>query len=144
MFPKGVLLNNPGNLQKTNDEWVGMTKLQDNARFVRFKSPKYGIRAVMKTILSYDDLYGLNTISRIITRYAPPGENDTDSYIRDVSFRSGFSPNVLIDLSKPENLMLLAQGIVIHENGHPPADMPPNWYEEVTYHEAAMLALAGE
>lgn len=144
MFPTGIILNNPGNIEKTDDSWLGMTRLQDNKHFVRFSSPKYGIRAIMKIILSYEDFYGINTINRIITRWAPPSENNTEAYIRDVSNRTGISPNILIDLSQPENLMSLAQAIVVHENGLPPLNMPTKWYEEVTYHEAAILALHGE
>jgi hypothetical protein len=144
MFPVGIRLSNPGNLRHTDDKWVGMTRLQDDKKFVRFSAPKYGIRAMMKTMLSYDDVYGLNTVTRIVTRWAPPNENNTAAYIRSVSDKSGFSPNVILDVSNPKTLMALAEAITIHENGYPPDDMPPHWYEEATFHAAAMLALYGE
>ena len=144
-FPQGVLLNNAGNLERTShDHWHGEARLQDNKRFIRFLTPQAGLRALMKTLLTYEDVHGLNTVTRIITRYAPPAENNTEAYIRDISQQAGISPNMVVDLQNPDILIRFAQAIVIHENGHPPEWMPYYWYEEVTYHEAAMSALKDE
>lgn len=141
MFPLGVRLNNPGNLERTDDIWNGQARLQTDKRFVRFLTPYAGLRALMKVLITYDDIYGLSTVSRIVSRWAPDGENNTYAYISDVSSRTGFSPNTIIDLKNPQTLMHIAQAIVIHEQGHSPAYMPEYWYEEAAYHEAAMGAL---
>lgn len=141
MFPTPILLNNPGALEHTHDHWEGMTRLQDNKRFVRFISPKYGIRGMMKTLRTYESAYCFTTINTIITRYAPPSENNTEAYIIDVSTRTGMSRNQVLDLNDIDVLIKLAKAIVMHENGHPPDRMPANWYSEVIFHEAAVLAL---
>jgi hypothetical protein len=143
-FPEGIRLNNAGMLEKSHDQWNGECRLQDNRRFIRFNTPQAGLRAMMKTLLTYEDIHGLNTITRIISRYAPPGENNTEYYNKDVSERTGLSPNMILDLQNPDILIQFAQAIVIHENGHAHSFMPYYWYEEVTYHEAAMAALEDE
>lgn len=141
MFPLPIRLNNPGSLRHAHDKWIGMTKYQDDKKFVRFIAPRDGIRAMMKTLLTYEDLYRLSSIELIIKRWAPPNENGTQYYIDDVSIRMGISQKHFIDLSDPDVLISLSKAIVIHENGHPPSDMPEYWYDEVIYHEAAMIAL---
>jgi len=141
MFPRGIRLNNPGNIERADDEWVGMAKLQDDPRFIRFLSPQHGIRAMMKILLTYEKEYGINTISKIISRWAPYPENNTDAYILDVSKRTGIPPNFALDIRDIDTLITISKAIVIHENGHPPDNMPDSWYEEYIYHSAAMTAL---
>jgi hypothetical protein len=141
MFPNGILLNNPGNIRHSHDRWHGEARLQDNKVFVRFLSPHDGLRAMMKTLLTYEDLYRITTVRLVIERYAPPSENATEAYICDVANRMHVSPNVFIDLDNIDVLIDLAKAITMHENGHPPDYMPTYWYDEATYHEAALDAL---
>lgn len=143
MFPRGIRLSNPGNIRKGDIKWLGMSVLQDDPSFIRFLAPKYGIRALMKILTNYDIDYGINTVSRIVTRWAPPGENNTDAYIRDVANRSGYPPNVILDMASVDTLIRLSQAIVMHENGSPPNTLPDYWYEEVVYHDAAMMVVDG-
>lgn len=144
VFPRGIRLNNPGNIRKNDTRWKGMAKLQDDKDFVRFLTPQSGLRALMKTLITYEEKYDLSTISKIITRYAPPSENNTDKYIIDVSKRSGFSANMVLDLQNIDILIKFAQAIVMHENGQPQEGVPFHWYDEVIYHDAAMEALGYE
>lgn len=46
---------------------------------------EWGIRAAAITIRIYIQYYKLDTISSIITRWAPPSENKTQSYINTVA-----------------------------------------------------------
>lgn len=141
MFPRGIFLNNPGNLIHTKDHWHGTARLQNDKKFVRFLTPHDGVRAMMKTLLTYEDLYHTTTIRLIIARYAPPEENNTEAYISDVSNRMGVQSNLFINLDNIDTLIDLSKAIVIHENGIPPDNMPEYWYEEVIYHDAAVSAL---
>lgn len=141
MFPLPIRLNNPGSLIKTHDNWNGAARLQNDKKFVRFLTPHDGIRAMMKTLLTYENLYHTTTIRLIITRYAPPEENKTEAYISDVSNRMGVQSNLFINLDNIDTLIDLAKAIIIHENGLPPDNMPEFWYEEVVYHDAAVSAL---
>lgn len=145
VFPGGILRNNPGNLIKTQDSsWVGMTKLQDHERFVRFIQPVYGIRAMMKNLLAYQEKHNLNTISQIVRRWAPPSENNTSAYIHEVSIISGFLPDEPLNLKDLHSLITLAKAIVLYENGYSPPHMAAFWYPDELYYEAAEMALGAE
>lgn len=84
---------NPLNLVR-GIQWRGLRKEQTDSRFCQFVSMKYGWRAALITLRSY--ITGLNgkrqprdTIEKIITRWAPPSENDTEAYIKCVSAAVG-------------------------------------------------------
>jgi hypothetical protein len=84
---------NPLNLVR-GIQWKGLRKEQNDSRFCQFISMKYGWRAALITLRSY--ITGLNgkrrpndTIEKIITRWAPPSENDTENYIKCVSAAVG-------------------------------------------------------
>jgi hypothetical protein len=144
MYPLGIRLNNPGNIIHSDNRWNGETRLQKDKKFVRFITPQAGIRAMMKILLTYQNEYHFATIGQIITRYAPPEENNTQSYIDDVVIRIGIPDNKFIDLSNVETLMILSESMVIHEQGRPPNSLPMFWYEEKVYHDAAIDALNSE
>ncbi|WP_340615218.1 structural protein, partial [Xenorhabdus thailandensis] len=83
-MPRGIGNNNPGNIRH-GDKWRGLRDIQTDKSFCQFVSPEYGIRAMLKILRNYVKLYGDNTIRQFITRWAPPSENDTESYITYVS-----------------------------------------------------------
>lgn len=142
MFPGGILRNNPGNVvNNERNQWVGMWRLQKDEKFPHFKAPVYGLRAMMKTLLTYQDRHDLNTISKIIHRWAPPRENNTSKYIHNVSMDSGFAPDAPIDLHSVYTLIELSKAIVIQENGAGHGKLPIFWYEDNVYREAAEMAL---
>ena len=58
--------------------------------FVRFSSLAYGLRAAFCILRTYRDKYKLVCIEDIITRWAPPTENDTRKYICDCCKLTGF------------------------------------------------------
>lgn len=144
LFPKGILLNNAGNIKHTHDKWEGEARLQRDKVYVRFLTPQAGIRAMMKTLLTYEDLYRITTIRLIIERYAPPNENNTEAYIHAVSRSLGVPDNLYLNLNAPEILMAMSEAMVLHEQGHAPPHMPMFWYEEKVYHDAAIEALGME
>ena len=115
-YTLGERNNNPGNLRLTSVPWEGQASAQPGP-FVVFTSPVYGIRALAKNILTYYQQYGLDTISSIISRWAPASENNTSSYIQAVSQSMGVSPDVPLQLSNPVILQNLVRAIIQHENG---------------------------
>ena len=54
---------------------------------------KYGLRAAFVLLRTYSSKYKLNSIRDIVTRWAPPSENDTEAYIRTVCCLTGFGGN---------------------------------------------------
>lgn len=116
---RGIRNNNPGNLEysKTNP-WVGQTG--DDGRFAKFETPEHGIRALGRNLLSYQR-QGIDTVSDIINRWAPPSDNNnTDAYIQAVCAQLGVTPDQPLDASNPDTLKALCASIIQHENGSQP------------------------
>lgn len=119
--PRGILNNNPGNIDRTGDKWQGMAADQSgDDRFVVFVAPHWGIRALVKVLLSYQRKHGLKTIRGIINRWAPPVENDTGAYVGQVSKACGVGPDETIDIANKAVLRVLVISIIQHENGQQP------------------------
>lgn len=114
MATRGIRNNNPGNIRVSKDQWEGMTG--DDGAFVIFDSPESGVRALGKNLLSYGR-QGYDSIEKIINRWAPPNENDTQAYIDSVVAATGIPATQSLDLSNPDTLSSLAQAISFHETG---------------------------
>ena len=88
MKTRGTRNNNPLNLRHSADQWQGARKEQTDKSFVQFESMAYGYRAAWKTLDSYwkhfKRLRQPFTVRAIISRWAPPSENDTDAYVTTV------------------------------------------------------------
>ena len=95
---RGIRNNNPGNLRK-GCKWLGLSPVQTDKDFCQFKTMEYGIRALLITLRTYYIKYGCNTVRKIISRYAPPNENLTDSYIKFICEKGGFLPDEWISLN---------------------------------------------
>ena len=133
--PRGIRNNNPGNIDRTAERWQGMAADQSSdTRFVVFSAPVWGLRALAKVLLSYQRKHGLRTPAAIIGRWAPPVENDTGAYARQVAKALGVGVNDQIDLQRPEALQRILPAIVQHENGQQP-------YPSALIAEAVRLAL---
>lgn len=146
MIPRGVKNNNPGNIRYSKAVWEGLAAAQPDPDFVSFIDPMHGLRALMRNLLTHQRKYNLNSVQSLIgdpkLGWAPPSENDTGAYVRDVCMHVGVKPADFVDLEIPENLIRMAQAIAQQENGHCPDPTLPWWYPEETYEEAARLALA--
>lgn len=79
-LPRGIRNNNPLNLRLSNNNWLGKIQPNTDGTFEQFTSVTMGIRAAIKTLHSYIRK-GHNTPRLIITRWAPPTENNTEMYI---------------------------------------------------------------
>lgn len=119
--PRGIRNHNPGNLDRTTDKWQGMAEDQSSdPRFVVFVAPHWGIRALVKVLLSYQRRHKLKTIRQIIDRWAPPVENNTEAYIAQVAKACGVDPDDTIDIQNKAVLRALVTSIIRHENGQQP------------------------
>ncbi len=140
-LPRGIRNDNPGNIRRTATTWVGQSVEQPDKSFVCFDTPESGLRALMKVLLSYQRRYKIHTIEAIISRWAPPVENNTDAYVAAVAKHVGVAPKAFVDVEVPDNLIRLAQAITQHENGKGPAEALPWWYSDTVYERAAEMAL---
>ena len=140
---RGIRNNNPGNIE-VGDPWEGRASAKERLphqegedKFVVFKSPEFGIRAITKLLQTYRVKYGLNTITGIISRWAPPEENDTEAYIASVSESMGIDPDKVLDTSSTNVLNPLVTAIIRHENTEQP-------YSETTILTGISLAFKNE
>ena len=113
---RGIRNSNPGNIRKSKDKWQGLADSQPDSAFFTFKGPEWGIRALARVVIKYQDDYGLNTVRGIIDRWAPPVENDTDAYIRAVAKSMGVGPDEAINVQDYAVLKPLTVAIIAHEN----------------------------
>ena len=104
---RGIHNNNPLNIRHSADRWEGVRMEQTDPSFVQFQSMAYGYRAAWKTLQSYYRRFCSQsqpfTVRTIITRWAPPSENDTEAYIRNVLKLSGIGGRE--NLLPPENVL---------------------------------------
>lgn len=96
--PRGIRNNNPGNLIKTSIKWKGKITPGSDKKFEQFDSISNGIRAMAIDTINDITKKGLNTLEKLITEYAPPSENNTAAYIKQVSKATGLKPGQPIPL----------------------------------------------
>ena len=119
-LPRGIRNHNPGNLRRSADPWQGLAATQTDAEFFQFVSAKWGIRALARTLIAYQDRVGLRNIKQMIGRWAPPVENDTGAYVRVAAAAVGVGAEERIDVHDYAVLRALVLAIVKHENGQQP------------------------
>ncbi len=113
---RGYKNKNPGNIRLTPGSlWKGEVKGTDKS-FKTFSSMGYGYRAIFVTLNSYFKK-GFNTISKIISRYAPSSENATEAYIATVERRSGIHRDTVLDFADTANIKKIIAAISYVENG---------------------------
>jgi len=117
-WKRGIRLNNPGNIERGKDDWLGMASEQPDKRLIRFSDPAYGLRAMARVLKNYQRIHGLRNISQIIGRYAPSPENPTDKYIDFVCRATGYTADERIDLNRRCVLAGLMQAIIRFENAN--------------------------
>ena len=135
-IPRGIRNNNPGNIRISTERWQGLSKEQPDSSFFTFKSSVYGIRAIVVILYTYSSKYGLNTVRKIIGRWAPPNENDTEAYVESVSRSAGVGSDDILNLRNTSLLKGIVKGIILHENGEQP-------YPDESILEAISLAGGG-
>ena len=76
-----IAKNNIFNIRKASKtKWKGETGVQKG--FVEFETREHGIRAWIVLMRTYRLKHRCATVRDIITRYAPPNENNTQAYIK--------------------------------------------------------------
>lgn len=121
--PRGIRNHNPLNIREPKgggDQWRGERATDDDPAFEEFDDPVWGIRAGARILKNYMSRYGLVTPRAILSRWAPPSENDTDAYVAHVAGVLGVGPDEPIaEAQLPELIAVMIQ----HENGQQPYSM---------------------
>lgn len=119
---RGLRNNNPGNLVKTHNKWVGKIANGKDSRFEQFTYLSFGIRAQMIDLI-HDINKGKNTIRKIIHEYAPSFENDTNGYINSVAKSLKLAPDDKIISINQDFLVKLCRAIYKVELGNAHTDI---------------------
>ncbi len=118
MIPRGLRNNNPGNIRRSGNNWKGKLPAGGDPEFEVFVDMAHGYRALLINLRTYVNRYRCDTIRKIITRWAPPTENNTGGYILQVSRLTGMQPDEEVKATK-ETLTAIAGAISYVENGVP-------------------------
>ncbi|WP_416739248.1 structural protein [Pseudomonas sp. NFX71] len=146
--PRGIRNFNPGNIRHAKSiRWQGMAPAQTDSQYVQYLNPRWGIRAMARVLITYQDKRhaadgsSIDTVREIVERWAPPTENNTDAYVISVARALGLDPDVQsVDVYDFEVMRALITVIIRHENG--PGPLPGGrWYGEAVIADG--LALAG-
>lgn len=129
---RGERNNNPFNLKKTDIKWQGKTESGSDPVFEQFVSPLMGLRAGFKNLLQQEK-EGNNTVYLLVTKYAPPAENNTNQYIKSVCQHLNCNPDDKLDMDNYETLYAIGSAIILHENGR-------IIYNDAILNQALMLA----
>lgn len=120
--------NNLGNLVFAGQTGASLEEAnaKGERRFARFNTPEEGIRGLANQVSSYYNgtskaagYQKLQSVSSIIAKWAPPNENNTNQYIKNVCDYLGVSPSEKIDATDPEVMTRLVRAIATKEGGNP-------------------------
>ena len=117
MIPRGIRNNNPLNIRKGNN-WIGERQPQTDKAFEEFTTLEMGLRAGFIVLRNYmKQRPPLDTISKIISRWAPTNENNTTAYIREVCRRSNLSPDERIKFTEKNKMCRIVSAMCWVECG---------------------------
>jgi hypothetical protein len=152
MTARSVRNNNPGNIDRGGFNWQGqmpesqMTPEQRvEPRFVVFQNPGWGFRALCLELHTYWAHDGCKTIEAVISRWAPPNENNTTAYIEDVAAKSGIDAHAVLNFDDVNQLIAVGRAIASHEIGGalPYAQSFYPYWKDADLEWGAHRALAG-
>lgn len=120
--PRGIRNNNPGNLNFVHQPGAVLepTPLNGTApRFAKFPTAQTGLSALADQLLRYNTR-GIDTVTGVISMWAPPTENNTKAYIQSVAKSIGVNPDDHLGKFSSKILSGLMHAIIRFENGQDP------------------------
>lgn len=118
-LPRGVRNNNPMCIKRSKaNKWLGEVPDEQNTDpvFEQYISPEYGIRAGAYLIIKFYRTQKINTIRKLITKWAPKHDkNDTESYINFVSRRTSIPADEPVDFTDFDVLKSVVEAIIAFE-----------------------------
>lgn len=116
IIPRGIRNNNPLNIRIGNT-WLGERANPTDNEFEEFVSIEYGIRAAFCILRRYIRRYHKDTVTSIVSTWAPSSENDTQKYIYVVCQRSGLTPEEHIKFEDKNTMCRLVAAMAFVECG---------------------------
>ena len=115
-IPRGIRNNNPLNIRVGNN-WQGEVSHPTDHVFEQFKEMKWGVRAAFIVLRNYIVRHKCNTIAKIVSRWAPNNENNTEKYIKNVCERTGFGRNDEVRFDNACQMIAIFLAMTFVENG---------------------------
>lgn len=117
-IPRGIKNFNPLNLKyNSTDKWQGLAANPTDGTFFVFTDATYGIRAGARTLIAYQDKQDCKTVTDFITRWAPPSENATASYIDFVANYMEVTATAPINVHEYNYTRPMIEAMIQRENG---------------------------
>ena len=116
---RGIRNCNPGNIRQSGIFYRGEVQPSQDAHFKQFATMAWGYRAMFVLLDTYRKRYGLNTLRGMISRYAPPTENNTESYIAAITEWTGLSADEPLDTRSRRVMVPIVMAMSRIENGIP-------------------------
>lgn len=114
---RGLRNRNPGNIRRSGVRYKGECARSSDKEFRQFETVEWGYRAMFVLLHTYARRYGCRTVRDMISRYAPPSENDTEAYIRRVASISHIDPHGEIDTLDGGTMIAVVAAMSEVENG---------------------------
>jgi len=122
--PKGIRLHNPLNLMRTapRQDWAGAVadSALEDGREEQFITDFWGLRAAAIVLVRDEEVHGRFSCEAIFTSFAPPVENDTGAYIRNMADGLGVKPDDHLNLRDPATMLKLLKLATRQEDGEQP------------------------
>lgn len=116
-LPRGIRNNNPLNIRKGNN-WQGERQPQTDKEFEEFKNLEAGLRAGFIILRNYIQRRPpVNTIRKIISRWAPASENNTEAYIAAVVKKAELGADVPVKFTDKNRLCRIVWAMCLVECG---------------------------
>lgn len=99
--------NNPFNIRSSRkNKWIGQSGSRKG--FACFSDQYFGIRAAIKIVMCSYRNFGLRTIQKILGRFAPNTENNTQAYVKYVVSKTKIPPLKVLNSQMDYVLVLKA------------------------------------
>jgi hypothetical protein len=119
LLARGLRNDNPGNIEDGSFARAqpGYTGPEPKGRFATFDTPEDGLNAASTLIGRYAKA-GINTVSGIVSKWAPSSDGNNVAHYSDFVARSlGVDPTQPLDLSNPRMRQAVATAMSEYENG---------------------------
>ena len=133
-LPRGLRNCNTGNIRISPTKYQGEIIPSCDRAFKQFRSLGWGYRAMFVLLESYKKR-GFDTIRKMISRWAPPSENNTAGYIQRVCDGCLHGADEVIDTRDKNVMVLIVCAMSKVENGVPAnmADVLEGWDLFITH-----------
>jgi len=125
--------NNPTNIRfNRSNQWKGKMG-DDGSGFETFEDNTQAFRATAIILKTYNKSYFKMkmTVPQMLSRWAPPSENDTQSYIDHVLDTTGLDKDDVIDTSDEEMMLNIIKVMTKHEIGANNYNSYNEWDSEI-------------